>query len=306
MFELIGDGVFTSLKELTAPLLFVFNNEKRIFWLYLVSAMVCVWWVKRHRFTTLLKKSFATKYWINRSTKVDFYWIAINQVFKVLVVTPLLIGQVALALMLYRFATEHFGQGDMFVWPKWLVMTLFTCVFFLFDDFTRFYSHYLYHKVPWLWRFHAIHHSAKVMTPLTLYRIHFVEYLLNSCRFVLVSGVTSGVFMYCFAGTIGFVEILGVNIFTLLFNLVGANLRHSHINIGFGRWEKIFISPAQHQIHHSSAKQHLDKNFGATLALWDKCFGAWLASKKEKVKGFGLYKQKAPQKISQQIWGLKR
>ena len=39
--------------------------------------------------------------------------------------------------------------------------------------------------------------------------------------------------------------------FGVLFNFAAANLRHSHIWISFGRFEKIFISPAQHQIHHS-------------------------------------------------------
>ncbi len=309
MIDMLTERFMVLITEISAPLFFLINADKRIFWLYLCSGILLVLLSKKGRWQQILKlgkQSVASKYWFNRSTKIDLQWLFINQVLKALLIAPILISQVGIALWLYREMSSLFCMGDYFVWPTWLVMSIFTCVYFLLDDFSRFYSHYLYHKVPWLWRFHAIHHSAKVMTPLTLYRIHFIEYFINSIRAVLVSGLVSGVFMYLFAGQIGFVEIIGVNVFTLLFNLAGANLRHSHIWLGFGVFETVFISPAQHQIHHSNARQHLDKNFGATLALWDQFFGTWLASKNESVRGFGLYKQAAPQKLLKQLWGLGR
>ena len=56
---------------------------------------------------------------------------------------------------------------------------------------------------------------------------------------------------------------------------MGSNLRHSHVGIQYWKWvEYIFISPAQHQLHHSIAKEHHDKNFGAALAIWDWLFGS--------------------------------
>ena len=175
---------------------------------------------------------------------------------------------------------------------------------FLAEDFTRFFMHYLYHKVPLLWRFHAIHHSAEHMTPLTLYRIHTIEMILNSCRSLFVIGGISGVFVYVFNGQIQPYTILGVGAFSLLFNLAGANLRHSHVWLGFGRLERWFISPAQHQIHHSSAREHWDKNFGASLAVWDRMFGCWVASKDEVVPRFGIHNKAVEQKISRQLLGL--
>jgi len=59
-----------------------------------------------------------------------------------------------------------------------------------------------------------------------------------------------------------------------LFNALGANLRHSHIWLSFGSLERWFISPAQHQIHHSSAEADRDINFGTCLAIWDRLFGS--------------------------------
>ena len=74
-----------------------------------------------------------------------------------------------------------------------MTSVLFTLAVFIFEDFSRFLVHYLYHKVPLLWRFHAIHHSATVMTPLSLYRIHFIEMAINSCRSLLLIGGLSGI-----------------------------------------------------------------------------------------------------------------
>ena len=65
-------------------------------------------------------------------------------------------------------------------------------------------------------------------------------------------------------------ERRGVNIFIFLFNVFGSNLRHSHIGISYWKWlEFILISPAQHHLHHSVSKEHHDKNFGVSLAIWD-------------------------------------
>ena len=65
--------------------------------------------------------------------------------------------------------------------------------------------------------------------------------------------------------------------------MTGSNLRHSHINIKYWKWlEYIFISPAQHQLHHSIAQEHYDKNFGAALAIWDWLFGSLHLSEEEK------------------------
>ena len=52
--------------------------------------------------------------------------------------------------------------------------------------------------------------------------------------------------------------------------------------------EHVFISPAQHQLHHSIAEEHHDKNFGAALAIWDWLFGSLHLSEIEKNITYGL------------------
>ena len=148
------------------------------------------------------------------------------------------------------------------------------------------------HRSSLLWTFHKLHHSAKTMTPLTLYRFHPVEMLLLSARSVVTGGVVSGIFVYCFAGRISNWDILGANAFGFLFNACAANLRHSHIPFSFGRLERWFISPAQHQIHHSSAPEHWDKNMGSCFAVWDRLTKTWIAGSHTQSLRFGISSKK--------------
>jgi sterol desaturase/sphingolipid hydroxylase (fatty acid hydroxylase superfamily) len=59
--------------------------------------------------------------------------------------------------------------------------------------------------------------------------------------------------------------------------MAAANLRHSHVRLSFGPLEGLFISPTQHQIHHSI--DHEDVNFGSCLAIWDRWFSTLVCSR---------------------------
>ncbi len=144
---------------------------------------------------------------------------------------------------------------------------------FLVDDLSRFLLHYLQHNNAFLWRFHRVHHSAEVLTPITLYRFHPIETLCFSIRHVLTFGIYSGVCQYFFPDQIYGIRILGVDMFGFAFNMLLANLRHSQVWIHFGLLEHFIISPAQHQIHHSSNPDHFGKNLGTCLSIWDKFCG---------------------------------
>jgi sterol desaturase/sphingolipid hydroxylase (fatty acid hydroxylase superfamily) len=127
------------------------------------------------------------------------------------------------------------------------------------------------------------------MTPLTLYRSHPIEVMLSLLRDFLTIGLITGVFFYMFGESVDAGLILGVNAGRFIFNIAGANLRHSHVWLSYGqRLEKIFISPAQHQIHHSDNFNHYNKNYGSQFALWDWVFGTlYVTNGREKVT-FGL------------------
>lgn len=279
------------LQQLALSLFIFIDIDRRTYWLYLLSGFtiaVIATWQQKKRLKKLFTNTFSKKYWFNRSCYTDYQWIMFNQVLKIFIIVPLLATSLTVAIFVNRGLMHNFGDGNFLNWPYQNVLILFSISLFIFEDFSRFFVHWLYHRIPILWKYHSVHHSATVLTPLTLYRVHSVEYILNNCRGVLVVGLVSGFFMYCFEGRIGLAEVFGVNLFNFLFNLLAANLRHSHVWLSFGFLEHLFISPAQHQIHHSKDKIHYDKNFGSCLAIWDKLFDSWQTSKNNKVKRFGL------------------
>lgn len=295
--------IYTALE----PLLYFNSPTKRIYWLYLLSSVVLVLlYIGSKRLNKpALKQSLALGNWLSLSSWLDIQWLVTNHIMRILLIAPVLGSQIGLALWLNTLLVQNFGAGNFLKLDVLTAQLLFTCAIFITEDFSRFLLHFTYHKVPLLWRFHAVHHSAEVLTPVTLYRIHCIELLINSCRSVCVLGTISGIFIYVIDAPITLLSILGVSIFTFLFNLAGANLRHSHIYIGFGKFEQWFVSPAQHQIHHSTAKKHVDKNFGSSLAVWDRWFGTWLPSKEHKVTHFGLHGKPLEQKFSKQLLGLR-
>ena len=82
--------------------------------------------------------------------------------------------------------------------------------------------------------------------------------------------------------------VFGASVGVVIFHSLGSNLRHSHIKIRYPKMiERIFISPGQHQNHHSTEKKHFDKNFGVAFAIWDLMFGSLAFSEKASHK-FGL------------------
>lgn len=79
--------------------------------------------------------------------------------------------------------------------------------------------------------------------------------------------------MTWFGAKFNLYTILGANGAIVIFSAFGSNLRHSPIRLSYGRYiETILISPAQHQIHHST--RHMHYNYGGYLAIWDTLFGS--------------------------------
>lgn len=153
------------------------------------------------------------------------------------------------------------------------ILILATLLAALAGDFAYYVVHRLHHEHPLLWPFHKLHHSAEHLTPLTARRNHPI--------FTLIFGLVRAVFLAPVIGVIfglfgvyDTVTVLGLSLFILLFNVAGGALQHTHIWLDYGpAIDRILISPAQHQIHHSCAVKHHDKNYGLIFAIWDWMFG---------------------------------
>jgi sterol desaturase/sphingolipid hydroxylase (fatty acid hydroxylase superfamily) len=170
--------------------------------------------------------------------------------------------------------------------PAQIVITI---VLTLAIDFSFFAAHVLQHRIPLLWCFHKVHHSAPAMTPLTAYRSHPVDDLVEGVIVSIILGVFDGTLLLVFDPDAALLTIAGTNaVFTVGLALL-ANLRHSHTWVTWGdRLEHVVCSPAQHQIHHSTDARHHDRNFGGLLSLWDWLFGTLVTAGTRQSITFGL------------------
>ena len=256
------------------------DPKKRVFIAYIaISLLIAFGWFVLNRkltFSKAIKKIFDKKIFFSKSAKSDYKIFFINQLIMMMV-SPLLITQLTIATALYFYfhSIDWLSVGMFKNTLPIIVVIFFTSFQFTLDDFSKYIIHRFMHRWPILWSLHKVHHSATVLTPMTVFRTHPLEGIIFSLRSSVTQAISISSFIFLFGNSVDLFTILGVNIFVFLFNIFGSNLRHSHVGIRYWRWlEYIFISPAQHQLHHSIAREHHDKNFGAALAIWDWIFGS--------------------------------
>ena len=276
---------------ITTPAGFFLDPGKRVYWLYLLSTLVIasiVITVQSGKFDLKNQMSsfFNPKYWFAKSSLYDVYLMLFNNALRILLLIPLFGSHIALTIFIGSFLQDTVGDAPVIALNWFVIAFIFSVTFFVIEDLSRFCLHYCMHKYKFLWRFHKTHHSATILTPITIFRVHPVEHILYFVRGMLVFGVISGVFIWLFSGKLTAFQVLGVDMFGFLFNFFAANLRHSHIWLSFGKLERFLVSPAQHQLHHSS--QHNFANLGSTLSIWDGIMGTRLFAKKRQKLQFGL------------------
>lgn len=280
--------------SMTEDVLGAINNpKKRIYYPYLLSALGLGLLYLRYghgmaSWRAAWQQVFSKEVWGHPSTRVDAALFVVNVAVKALLVTPYMLSHLAFAYVVVHWWEALLDIQPSLEWSAAAINISYSIIFLLVSDFSRFWWHYALHRLPWLWEIHKVHHAAEVMTPLTLYRVHPLEYAWFRLRSLLVFGMVTGSFYYWFRTGIEPWSILQIQGALFLFNLLGANLRHSHIPLSFGPLERIFISPAQHQLHHSQAPEHHNKNMGSLFAFWDALFGSLLLSRPHQKLTFGV------------------
>jgi sterol desaturase/sphingolipid hydroxylase (fatty acid hydroxylase superfamily) len=134
---------------------------------------------------------------------------------------------------------------------------LLLCI--LVADLVQYWFHRSYHEVPFLWRFHAVHHSAKTMDWLAGSRQHMLELI---CTRV---------------GVLGALYVLGFekNVMDIYIVIVGfqAVFNHANVHLPWGPLKYVFVTPDFHHWHHSSDDVAIDRNYAAHYAFLDHLFG---------------------------------
>lgn len=279
---------------------YLFDPGKRLYWGYILTSLIIggVWLFFHKKNAKIL---LSKKLWLHKSAKLDYVYFVISFFIKVFLIVPMIVSAKSVAFFVRNSLIEMFDLFEPTSISYQSVIILFTCTLFVASDFSRYWVHRWLHNVPILWELHKIHHSARVLTPFTFYRIHPIENLLFGFRYALVVGFVTGIFLYMFGAKIGVYEIIGVNAFVFIFSFLGSNLRHSHVSLAYPKWlEGILISPKQHQMHHST--KYMWNNFGGYLAIWDNMFGSLKKSHEAGHLRFGLRNSQMP--FYQSVSGL--
>lgn len=283
IFEKINEAFIMTINYFNSP-------NKRIFYLYIITSIILALFVffNKKRKVSFKKYFFNKRIWLSKSAFTDYGLLFFNSLIKIVLIAPLLIFSLKLAFYTKEYILDTFGYHS-FTLSKSTIIIIYTITVFLVNDFFSYLLHLLQHKIPFLWRFHKVHHSATSLNPITQYRIHPVELYINNIKSLILTGLLIGIFDYIADGRISVYTLLGVNVFNFVFMLFGANLRHSQVKLKYPDFlENILISPFQHQVHHSNNVKHFDKNMGSKLAIWDCLFGTLIKSKQVDKLEYGL------------------
>ena len=130
---------------------------------------------------------------------------------------------------------------------------------FLFQDLLLWVSHYLRHKIPLLWRFHALHHSQKELNLFSEFRSHPLDLVASQLL------IEVPLFMLVIPTPTIVAVLISQKWFLMLL--------HANVRINLGILGHFFASPVFHRVHHSLEPQHTNVNFGVYLSIWDRLVG---------------------------------
>lgn len=280
-----GENIWELLNRVLAT---PFRPSSRIFWLYLLSGYllaVCAWLRRQQRvdatFQAAMRYCFPRALLLHPSSLLDYRFALVGGVVYGLVLAPVVVSSAAIQREFVGVLHLSFGAPSFHLQPSPSALAATTILVFIFGDLARFCSHYLMHHVPALWNIHLVHHSAEVLNPVTVLRAHPLEVFLQTSAIALFAGITLGAIEYAYGSPMPVKTVFGVNFLLFCFLISGSTLRHSHIWLRYpAALSHVLLSPAQHQIHHSVLPQHVGRNLGSCLAIWDWMMGSLYVPRK--------------------------
>jgi sterol desaturase/sphingolipid hydroxylase (fatty acid hydroxylase superfamily) len=180
-----------------------------------------------------------------------------------------LIVIVALAIS-WRFAISPDFQARVAAQAFWLQFIEAVLVV----DVCGYFYHRLSHSSPFLWKFHAVHHSSARMDWLASARVHPLDQIFSR----------AAAFVPLYA--LGFTrETFGAY---LIFAVIIAVFNHSNVRLRFGFLRWIIVTPEYHHWHHSNDPEARNKNFSGQLPVLDLIFGTLYLPKNKRPETYGI------------------
>jgi sterol desaturase/sphingolipid hydroxylase (fatty acid hydroxylase superfamily) len=250
---------------------------------------------RRIRIKTLLRALFPRKILRSRSNLADIGYFYFNVFAFGIVLGWAVLSYVMVSHAVAGLLAAMFGPRQPASLPLFVIRVVTTVAVFLAYELGYWLNHYLSHRIPLLWEFHKVHHSATVLTPLTNFRVHPIYMCIFLNIIAVFTGTANGLGDYAFGQATAQYGLSENNIILVFFIYLYVHLQHSQLWIAFTGWlGHLFMSPAHHQVHHSRDPAHFNKNLGSCLAVWDWAFGTLYvpASEPEKLS-FGVEPDRA-------------
>lgn len=238
-------------KTITTPL----GGEELNFFYFLIVLSLAVWGLELIFPWRKQQKAFRKDFWLDA-----FYMFFNFFIFNLLL-------YVALSSVTVRLVTDVLAplgyEGGHLLDLSSLHWGWQLFIFFIISDFVQWGVHNLLHRIPFLWKFHKVHHSVKEMGFAAHLRYHFGETLLyNSFKYITLS------MLFGFQLELAFiVHAIAITI---------GHLNHANLGWDYGPLKYILNNPKMHIWHHSKAlpESHpKGMNFGISLSIWDYLFG---------------------------------
>jgi sterol desaturase/sphingolipid hydroxylase (fatty acid hydroxylase superfamily) len=184
---------------------------------------------------------------------------------------------------LFGWAHADWLQGSVRAWP----VSLQFAVAVIVADTCQVLVHRAYHRVPWLWRIHAVHHSAPHLDWLAGSRMHVAEVLITRTAVVVP--------LYL----LGFAEP-ALNAYVLLVG-VQAVLAHANVGWRFGPLRYLLVTPQYHHWHHARHADYTDANYAVHLPVIDWLFGTFRLPGDAWPERYGVFEPAVPRGFFRQL-----
>ncbi len=200
-------------------------------------------------------------------------------------VQTLIVFSSAIGLATYITPMSEPGHG---IWPRDWPLWQQVILGVLASEFALYWGHRLAHEWPFLWKFHAIHHSVTKLWIVNTGRFHFIDSLKSvvmGMTVLLVLGAPMEVLTWLSAIT----AYIGI-------------LTHCNVEMRFGPLSYVFNTPGLHRWHHSRDLREGNKNYGENVVFWDMVFGTWFNENRRPPANIGISEEMPSRFIDQLLW----
>lgn len=171
------------------------------------------------------------------------------------------VAQVIITATVFLGLADALAPSDTGLWPTNWPLALQTALGLVIMEAGLYWKHRLAHEWPWLWRFHAVHHSVTRLWFFNTGRFHLVDTVTGlavGMPVLLLLGAPHDVLVLCSALT----AIIGI-------------LSHSNVVMRCGWLSYVFNTPTLHRWHHSKDLREGNRNYGENLMLFDLLLGTF-------------------------------